>query len=64
MSDRLRVIVMTQNDRFFIPENIYKASQVCQIVEIVEVNCKSSLDNKLKDYYKCLALRNVLKWEC
>ncbi|MBC8560068.1 methionyl-tRNA formyltransferase [Fumia xinanensis] len=61
MSDRLRVIVMTQNDRFFIPENIYKASQVCQIVEIVEVNCKSSLDNKLKDYYKWFGFTQCAK---
>ena len=52
MSDKLKVVVMTQNDRFFIPENIYKASKVCDIVEIVEVDCKSSLDNKLGDYYK------------
>ena len=49
---KLRVVVMTQNDRFFIPKNIYKASKVCNILEVVEVNCKSSLDNKLGDYYR------------
>ena len=49
---KLNVVVMTQNDRFFIPRNIYKASRVCNIVEVVEVDCKSSLDNKLSDYYK------------
>lgn len=52
MSDKLRVAVMTQNDRFFIPRNICKASEVCDIIEIAEVDCKSSLDNKLGDYYK------------
>ena len=52
MTDRLRVVVLTQNDRFFIPKNIYKASQVCELLEIIEVDCKASLDNKLGDYYK------------
>ena len=38
MDKKLRVVVMTQNDRFFIPKNIEKASKVCDIIEIVEVN--------------------------
>lgn len=59
MSQPLKVVVMTQNDRFFIPRNIRKASQVCQILEIVEVNCKSSLDNKISDYYKWFGF-----WQC
>lgn len=49
---KLRVVVMTQNDDFFIPMNILKASKVCEIQEIVVVNCKSSLTNKYLDYYK------------
>lgn len=61
MSNRLRVVVMTQNDRFFIPRNIYKASKVCEIVEIVEVDCKSSLDNKLSDYYKWFGFMQCAK---
>ncbi len=54
MSDnkKLRVVVMTQNDMCFIPKNIYKASKVCELVEIVEVDCKFSLDNKILDYLK------------
>lgn len=56
---KLRVIVMTQNDKFFIPKNIYKAAQVCDMVEIVEVDCKSSLDNKLGDYLKWFGF-----WQC
>lgn len=50
MSNRLKIVVMTQSDRFFIPHNIRLASEVCDIAEIVQVNCKSSLDNKLSDY--------------
>ena len=50
MNDKLRVVVMTQNDRFFIPKNIEKASMVCEMLEIVEVNSKYSLDNQIGKY--------------
>ena len=59
MPDRLRVIVMTQADRFFIPKNIDKAAAVCELLEIVEVDCKGSLENKLGDYYKWFGF-----WQC
>lgn len=52
MNDKLRVVVMTQNDRFFIPKNIEKASKVCNILEIVEVDSKYSLDNQIGNYFK------------
>jgi len=52
MSKKLRVVVMTQADRFFIPKNIDKAAAACQLLEIVEVNCKSAMENRLSDYYK------------
>ncbi len=50
MSEKLKVVVMTQSDKFFIPHNIRLASEVCDIAEVVQVNCKSSLNNKLSDY--------------
>ena len=50
MKPGLRVIVMTQSDRFFIPNNIQKAAAVCDIMEVVQVDCKASLDHKLKQY--------------
>ena len=59
MSEKLRVIVMTQNDRFFIPTNIRKASDVCEIIEVVQVNCKHSLENKTKEYFKWFGF-----WQC
>lgn len=59
MRKKLRVVVMTQADRFFIPKNIDKAAQVCELVEIVEVNCKSALENRLSDYYKWFG-----PWQC
>lgn len=52
MSRRLRVVVMTQSDRFFIPRNIRLASEVCELCEIVEVDCKSALENRLGDYLR------------
>ncbi len=52
MSEKLRVVVMTQNDRFFIPKNIEKAAKVSDMLEIVEVNSKYSLDNQKANYLK------------
>ena len=59
MDKKLRVVVMTQADRFFIPANIAKAAEVCELLEIVEVNCKSALENRLGDYYKWFGF-----WQC
>lgn len=52
MSDKLKVIVLTQQDGFFIPTNILKASEVCDIIEVVDNRAKSSLDNKITDMVK------------
>lgn len=49
---KLKVIVITQNDMFFIPKNILYASQVCDIVEVVDNRAKHSLDNKISDMVK------------
>lgn len=61
MENKLKVVVMTQNERFFIPRNIYKAAQVCDLVEVVEVNCKSSMDNRLSDYLKWFGFMQCAK---
>lgn len=52
MDKKLKVIVLTQQDAFFIPTNIIKASEVCEIIEVVNNNAKSSLDNKVTDMIK------------
>ena len=52
MAEKLRVIVLTQQDGFFIPTNIIKVSEVCEIVEVVDNHAKSSLDNKISDMVK------------
>lgn len=49
---KLKVIVVTQQDRFFIPKNIIKASKVCDIVEIVDNQSKNSFENKMSDMIK------------
>ena len=59
MRGKLRVVVMTQADRFFIPRNIDKAAQVCEILEVVQVDCKSALENKTGDYLKWFG-----PWQC
>ena len=50
--DKLKVVVFTQQDRFFIPQNIIKASQVCEIVEVVDNQSKNSFENKMSDMLK------------
>ena len=47
--NKLKVIVLTQKDGFFIPTNILKAAKECDIVEVVNNAAKSSLDNKISD---------------
>jgi methionyl-tRNA formyltransferase len=61
VAKRLRVVVMTQNDRFFIPTNIAKVSEICNIVEIVDVNSKYSLDNQISNYFKWFGLFQCAK---
>lgn len=59
MNKKLKVIVFTQQDRFFIPKNIMKASEVCDIVEIVNNQSKNSFDNKMTDLLKWFGF-----WQC
>lgn len=48
----LKVIVMTQQDRFYIPKNIQKIIDNSEVLEIVNVDCKGSLQNRLKEFIK------------
>lgn len=43
---------MTQNDRFFIPLNIKKVAGVCEVLEIIEVHSKYSMDNQIGNYFR------------
>lgn len=56
---KLKVIVLTQSDGFFIPTNILKAAGECRILEVVNNRAKSSLDNKLSDMLKWFGF-----WQC
>lgn len=57
----LKVIIMTQQDRFFIPKNIQKIIDNSEVLEIVNVECKSSLQNKLYDFIKWFGIFQVGK---
>lgn len=59
MSEKLKVVVMTQADRFFIPKNINSVAAVCRLQEIVQVDCRSALENRLGDYLKWFGF-----WQC
>lgn len=57
----IKVIIMTQQDRFFIPKNIQKIIDNSEVLEIVNVECKSSLQNKLSDFIKWFGVFQVGK---
>lgn len=58
---KLRVLVITQQDRFFIPKNVKKLSEVCEIFGIAKVNSKNSLENKITDFIKWFGIAQVTK---
>lgn len=57
----LKVIIMTQQDRFFIPKNIQKIIENSEVLKVVNVECNSSLQNKLKDFIKWFGYYQVGK---
>ena len=57
----LRVIIMTQQDRFFIPKSIQKVIDNSNVLEIVNVDCKSSLQNKLRDFVAWFGYGQAMK---
>lgn len=67
--DKLKVVVFTQEDRFFIPTNILKAAQVCDIVEVVDNQSKNSFDNRMSDllrwfgFFQCavMGVRTIIR---
>ena len=57
--EHLKVVVFTQQDRFFIPTNIIKASKVCNIVEVVNIESKYSFACKKSEMIKMFGF-----WQC
>jgi len=57
--NKLKVIVITQQEGFFIPANILKAAEVCNVVEVVDNKGEFSLENKLPDMLKWFGF-----WQC
>lgn len=57
----LKVIIMTQQDRFFIPKNIQKIIDQSEVLLVVNVDVKSSLQNKISDFIKWFGFFQVAK---
>lgn len=47
----MRVMVLTQEDVFFLPTNVEKLARVADVVEVVIVDSKGSLKNMGKEFY-------------
>lgn len=61
---RLKTVVLTQEDRFFLPRNIDKLTRVADVVEIVVLDSKGSLNNKIRDLYNWFGFTQVVKMGC
>lgn len=57
----MKVVILTQEDGFFIPKNIDKVSKICEVLEVVNIDGKGSLNNKLSDFLKWFGILQVLK---
>lgn len=57
----MKVVVITQEDNFFIPKNIEKVAEICDVAEIVIINSKGALVNKISDFYKWFGVSQFLK---
>jgi methionyl-tRNA formyltransferase len=57
----MRVVILTQEDGFFIPKNIDKVAGICNVIEVVNIDGKGSLNNKLSDFIKWFGILQVLK---
>jgi folate-dependent phosphoribosylglycinamide formyltransferase PurN len=55
----MKVVILTQEDVFFIPKNIDKVTQVCTVLEIVIIDGKGSLNNKLSDFLNWFGIIQV-----
>ncbi len=59
--EKLNIIVLTQEEHFFIPKNIFKASKVANVKCIVNNVTKSSLSNRTVDFLKWFGLLQFTK---
>ncbi len=59
-----RTIVLTQEDRFFVPKNIEKLTGVSDVLEIVVIDSKGSLSNKVHDFYRWFGISQIGKMGC
>lgn len=57
----MRIVILTQEDGFFIPKNIDKVASICNVIEVVNIDGKGSLNNKLSDFIKWFGILQVLK---
>ncbi|MFO7523827.1 MAG: formyltransferase family protein, partial [Ignavibacteriaceae bacterium] len=60
-SEKLNIIVLTQEEHFFIPRNIFKASKVANVKCVVNNITKSSLTNKRSDFLKWFGIAQFAK---
>lgn len=61
MKNKIPIIVLTQEDYFFIPSNIEKLSKIANIKEIVVLNTQGALVNKTKQFINWFGIFQVGK---
>lgn len=59
--DKIKVVVISQEDKFNIPRNIKLLKDECEILGIVRVKHKAALEYKIKDFIKWFGMLQVSK---
>lgn len=57
----MKVVILTQADSFFIPKNIDKVAEICEVIEVVQIDSKGSLSNKLSDFLNWFGYLQIFK---
>jgi methionyl-tRNA formyltransferase len=57
----IKIIVLTQEDSFFIPRNIEKLISISEVVAIININSDGALKNKILDFVKWFGYFQVSK---
>jgi len=57
----LKIIILTQEDNFFLPYNIEKVIKEFHVLGIHIIDSKGSLNNKISDFIKWFGIKQVIK---
>jgi len=60
----MKVVILTQEDIFFIPENIQKIIDIAEVAAVININCKRSLNNMTMKFIRWFGVIQSVKMLC